>query len=842
MRIIADVETQLQRIRSAQKTHDDALAVLSQRSSALQQAEEDLARSRQDFQRERDKLDAQRSELESKHEHLQSLAAHQQEQAAREQKSIESERTTAAARAQELQAAQQQFESQRGTWEQQRRQSEESLRSREAELSRTQSQIQSREEELQRERQRIAQMEAESRKLQEDLRRQSSEFETRSRELQKRVEQAERNVGELISKLETTNAQLAERTAIQEKAAAEQKTMQRRIRELEQLLHEATQRADGAERDTAELARLADQQRTEVEQKLAEAMSELRLATQGREAALAETSAVQEKLAAMQDQLDVQEARLADSQQKFEVAGKKLGEFAAVLAEQTPQVERGASALVMVEQQHQQLERLTKELAEYKLRVDPAEMQRRDQRIHELTEALRQARGQSAGGAGVGEVEQRNAALTAQVNQLKVEVEKLTLANGDAQKQLKQHADCASSDQVHEALIAQHNARVAALTAEIEHLQSSAATDLQSQLEEQSRRHEQRLAESHRADTAEVEAMRIRIDHLEQELSTARSSASTKTKGDPANQGRKLKEKAEKITAVADHLRRRRARLDKVRQLLVQKQVHGDVEQRESTAEDSKAILEQKQQISDARRALSEAEREMVRRWARPRAAATMGWVAVLAGICAGASWLVAGQMSPAIIAASAVLEARNSSRSALTEEEAGHWKTWHQDLFSDAIFMQTLCKRLAERRMDTYATPQKIAQRLGDDLTIDASQKGALILTLAGEDEDETAALLDVTAAAVAAESFRAHGSRNDSAWATLSGERNEGGRLRWSTINPTPIKDERLKAAGPIFGVTFVVCLGLIAVVYTRLTKSKRVFDQENGGLFAEARVSAA
>jgi uncharacterized small protein (DUF1192 family) len=395
---------------------------------------------------------------------------------------------------------------------------------------------------------------------------------------------------------------------------------------------------------------------------------------------------------------------------------------------------------------------------------------------------------------------------------------------------------------MHEVLVTQHEARVAALTNEIEQLKSAAEADLRNQLAAQSRDHKQLLAETHGADTAMVAELRDRIEQLESELTAAKASTAGKGKSNSADHSRKLKQKAEQITAVAEHLRRRRARLDKVRRLLVQKQVHGDIEQRESTAEESKSIFEQNQRITEARRALAEAEKEMVRRWARPRAVATMAWIVILAVICAGTSWLIAGQVFPPVVAASAVLEARNTSRSPLTEEEANQWKVWHQGLFSDATFMQTLSKRLAERRIDAYAQPATISKRLSDNLTVDASQKGAMILTLAGENEDETAALLDVVAATVAAESFRTHGNRHDGAWATLSGERNEGGRLKWATINASPIKDERMKAAGPIFGATFAVCLGLIAVVYTRLSKSKRVFEQDNAGLFTNARISAA
>jgi len=825
MRIIADVESQMQRIRSAQKTQDDALTMLAQRTRSLEQAEDEISRTRQQLQRDRDKLQADLQAVESTRRQLADDIARQQEQLTSQRQAIEADQAAYLARSRESEAA---------------------LKAREEQLARSQSRLEARDAELQRETSRLAQLESHCRVQEQELGRRSSELETANRELRQRVEQAEQNVGELIAQLEAANEQVSQRQAMLDQVVAESAAIGRRVGDLERLLHEATERADHAERDTAELAKLADQQRADVESRLTQVTKELRQVQQSRDAALAETSASQRQVASLQAevqklaaQLADRDAHVADFQKKFELTAKKLSEFAAILAEQTPQLERGASAMIMVEQQHQQIERLTKELAEHKLRVDPTESQRRDQRIIELTEALRQARGQSAGNVGVGEVEQRNAELLNEVNRLKVEVEKLSLANEEAHRQLQNQADAASAGTVHEALIAEHNAKVAALNAEIERLQSASAAELQDQLDRQSRAHEERLAESHRLEADAAAALKVRIDELECELAKVRNSKKGGSAGKDRTDGRKLREKAEKVSAIAEHLRRRRTRLQKLRQLLVARSLHAAAEQ---SPEESLAITEQKQQIAEARRALAEAEKEMVRRWARPRAVTTMAWIVAFALICAGGSWLLADYLFPARIAASVVLEARTTAHGPLSDEAAERWRTWHRGLFTDPAFMQVLSKRLAERRLDRFASLPNISQTLNDDLTIDASQKGAIILTLAGSDEDETSSLLDVVAATAAAESTRRLGNRNDSAWAALTGERNEGGRVHYAAVNPVPISDDRIKYAGVIFAIVFVSSLGLMAALYTRLARAKRVFDQEHAALFTEARLGTA
>src|SRR4030095_5952632 len=181
--------------------------------------------------------------------------------------------------------------------------------------------------------------------------------------------------------------------------------------------------------------------------------------------------------------------------------------------------------ITMVQQQQEQIERLTKQVAEQTLKSDPEEMQRRDKRIEELTEALRQERGQRAGQQGVAEVEQRNAELTAQVDRLKLEAQNAQLAAEQLQKQLQERVNSATSQVVQDASSAEHAAKIAALTAQLEQFQSKAAAELKDQLDAQSKRHKQDLEATQGSDSAQVTQLRERVDELEKELRTAKAAA-----------------------------------------------------------------------------------------------------------------------------------------------------------------------------------------------------------------------------------------------------------------------------------------------------------------------------
>ena len=234
------------------------------------------------------------------------------------------------------------------------------------------------------------------------------------------------------------------------------------------------------------------------------------------------------------------------------------------LREQASQIEEGAEAKATVQQQRQQVAELTDQLARYKVADAPERSRQQDKRIEELVEALRQARGQSAGDQSAANSEARILELTTVNDQLRVEAERATIEAQEAWRQLEQQ---------------EHD--------------------------------------------------------------------STQGDGEPNETPR--------LATNVQHLRRRRVRLARLRRAL-----------RGRTRSQSEAASEPKtaEQIGQLHEALAASERELIRRWARPSAVATLGWFALLAISLAGASWFVANRFVPATVSASITFQAKNTKRS----------------------------------------------------------------------------------------------------------------------------------------------------------------------------------
>lgn len=772
MKVLDQVEEQLNRLRAVRKDQDDSIASLVTRSKALKDAEEQIEKARRE-------LDGKHKEVHEAQEQVRQKNA-QTDQA---RKLVDTERQALATQG-------------------------ENLRRRQTELEHKAAELAEHQGALEAERQRITALHKQCEKHQDEQSKRAAQLEEQNQEMAKRLEQAERNVGELIQQVESTNTELAAKSKELKKAGTETPKLQKRITQLEQTLEEAEKRAERAARETAEKA-------GELQHQLSEASAKMK--------------AAEKRSAALEADVNQLKAQLADSHQKLERTGKKLSQFAQVLSEQTPQLERGAAAIAMVQQQAEQIDHLTKQLAAQALGSDPQELQRRDERIAQLTEALRQARGQSAGDQDTAALEQRNAELVAELNEYRLAAQNAQVALEAANRQLAEQAQAQSAPAAHDASIAEHAAKVAALTAEIEQLHAKAAIDTKSKLDAQSKRHRQELSEVQQAETAALKELRERVAQLQDELRQARTQPSSAAPSDGS-----LREKAERITAVANHLRRRRYRLIRVRQLLRAKQNSGGTPSERMKTEELIKLDRERIQLADLRKVLEQAERKMIKRWARSRAVVSVGWLSVIAVVCAVGSWLIADQIAPAKRSASVVIEGRDQSKQTLTAAQAEAWQDWHIEFLESPTLHKALAKRFGERRIDQYADPAQVAQRLRDDLRVDDAQHGLLVLTLAGYDSDELTLFLDLLTATVVAESNRQASQRSDTARTLATGERRDGGRVRYASMNATTISDERIKYAGPIFGVVFAVSLVMVVVGYRQFSKAKRVFDEENSQLF--------
>lgn len=672
------------------------------------------------------------------------------------------------AREKALKDAESQISKSQGEFEKLRRQFEteranltsqgENLRKKQSELEWQSAELERKSKELDAERQRIEKLERQSQKQSREVETQTSKLEAERKELLTRVSQAEKNVGDLIKQVETAAEEVTEKNKELKRAGAETARLHKKVSQLEQAIEESKGDASSHEERVREAAERAKE--------------------------------LEKKIQTLEAEIQQRNEQIAENRRKLDQTGKKLTEFAKILSEQSPQLERGAAAMAMVEQQQEQIERMTTQLAERSLGSDPEEMQRRDHRITELTEALRQARGQAGGDQNVADVELRNAELVAQIDALKLEAESAQMAASQAHKQLEDLAHAASTP------------------VEGQAGESSAAREL-----------------------------RRRVKELELQLAQAQESSPGDAQADDVSYSYALREKAERVSIVADHLRRRRSRLMRMRQLLKQRPSDGASPTQMMNSEERVRLENEKMQLASIRKMLETGERQMIRRWARSRAGMAAGCLGFVTLVCAIIAWCAADYISPARISASVAIEAKGRESGKISKELLRSWNQWHAALLHNDEFQKTLSQRMAERRIDNFNTQEKIAERFETDLTIDADREGVLVLTLAGNNKKELVSLLDVMTMAVLTESNRQVTKRADNAMAVVPGERRDGGRVHYASLNDVPISDDRIRYALPIFGGLFIVCMIVVVLAYTQLLRMKRVFDEQNLQLFNDA-----
>ncbi len=567
------------------------------------------------------------------------------------------------------------------------------------------------------------------------------ELSDRCQSLQDQVSAGESKITELGRELDRRAQQVDAKDQQCREAEEQSQSLQQQVAELQSTVAETNERAESLNREAESKAAALTEQMEELE------------------------ATAQERSASLDEYRD-----------KFQTAQERIRDLAGTLEEQQPRLEEGAEAVATVQQQRQQIGELTNQLAQYKVASDPDQLRQKDERIEELVEALRQARGQSAGEQSHAEAEARIHELTTENDQLRIEAERAAIETQEALRQLEQHDHAGSVD-----------------------------------------------------DGEDIVALHQRIEQLERTLAEARAVDPHPSRGGFDHPADGAGNEAQRLGVEAQHLQRRRVRLARLRRAL-RARTRPDPITGPETEVDSYDLQDQErhaQQLTELREMLAASEREMIRRWARPWAVVTLGWVAVLAVIVAGASWFLADHFAPATVSSSVTFEAKNRSGAPLSIEEAESWRSWHTDLLVDTGFTNTLAKRLADRRLDRYGDPNALRQRFLADLTIDALPEGIMTVSLAGTDPQEITALLDALATTLVTESSRRMSKRGDGPHAVVKGGTKEGDRLRYATLNPIPIHDERLQYAGYVFGAAFPACLLLIWVIYRRLARAKSVFD---------------
>jgi chromosome segregation ATPase len=686
--------------------------------------------------------------------------------------------------------------------EQRREQIEQQAAERETTVRERAEELEQQQAELERERTRLAELQSDLQSQQEALGQRAEQIETDRGAHEERLAQVQAECDRLRQELTTSSAQIDElRGAIDERQTAletAESTVEQLTQRIEQLEAELTAARREAEAANEELAA----ERSRVKKEHEDTRSALVDAEAQRDAAQRERDALRERL---------ESAQSTNGETERQVTGLR-----AMIAE----LERAIAS------RDETIEQLRTEIDAADTGIDPETHQ---QQVNELERRIEQL-----------QAEARRAEQAATDAQKALEAERARLVDtgpdAEQQEQLQQmQAELARledekklAQQLREEAESSRDEQCAALQERIDALQqqleSDDATDTTNEV----------LA----ALEQERDALQQRIEELESRLAEAKSGGGE----DESQMLQQLRAKARQLSDVADHLRRRHARLRRMRVLLRERQAsgrggraklsHADIERQ---AAQMRHLEQQRMELNALKKMLAVAERKMIRRWARPRAVIVVGWLVIIAVIAAAGSWVATNHYFPAVISASATLEAERDGKDELTTEEARAWQEWHTDLITDQEFLKTLAKRMRERRIEAYGDPQVIQNRLVSDLTIDAAEPGELTLTLAGTHPERLTAFLDVLVSTVELESSRQIRSRPGTVRAEVQEQIGDDGQFHASLVNPAPIKDERLGLAAPIFGAAFFALLLLVAVVYLRLTRVKREFD-DDGTLFDE------
>jgi hypothetical protein len=292
----------------------------------------------------------------------------------------------------------------------------------------------------------------------------------------------------------------------------------------------------------------------------------------------------------------------------------------------------------------------------------------------------------------------------------------------------------------------------------------------------------------------------------------------------------KLRARAEHVNELATGLEQRRRRLQGM---------HIALKERKRTSAESSVTVQSHEPASAsadlerARACLAESEQQMMRKWGRNWAFAGVAWFAVLVFVVGVGSWFAVERFMALPGTATVDMVASTPSGRPLQESALEGWSTWHTALPTDPAFAETIYKRLAMRGLAPAGGETAVANLLAQDLTFDSDGPGKLRLVLSGEDRRTLLDTLDVIATTMAGESSRQAPRREQSARASIVGERNAVGRTMYASLAPMSLDAAFFTRYGLVGGIGLVVALGMVWLVYGVLRRGKRVFEESEDGV---------
>lgn len=392
---------------------------------------------------------------------------------------------------------------------------------------------------------------------------------------------------------------------------------------------------------------------------------------------------------------------------------------------------------------------------------------------------------------------------------------------------LRQDVDARGTSRSREA-----DARTTASEARVAELGGHIAR-LQQQLEEEARAFQSQLTEA----AAAKSALEARIASLETELEHARvghgensqqqSEAMTELRDRLAlvEQSRSELEDQLALSAgvAADAMSwnaRRRERLQTYKTLL-QSQARKIVTAKEALQKrqlECEQMLSQRGKLQAALETLKKAEKKMASRSARTGAAATVFCAVASVVLVAALSWAATSQIVPATYLASAVISPDGRGLT-LDSADVESWQVYHEQLAQDAGMIEEAAGRFRQRGIVSLGSAPELRARLAEDMSVQARQDGSLVLELKGKGGEKTARELDTFVTAMASVANASRAGRPDGAATEIT---------QAATVGSDPVEDPRLMYAAGFAGGGVLASALLGLVVWGRLSRSKRRYEE--------------
>ncbi len=270
----------------------------------------------------------------------------------------------------------------------------------------------------------------------------------------------------------------------------------------------------------------------------------------------------------------------------------------------------------------------------------------------------------------------------------------------------------------------------------------------------------------------------------------------------------------------------RRSRLKYQRELMQNriKRLLGAKEQLKKQAIELRDAASQRDELNDVRQNLERAEKVMIRRWARSGIMTRLFFFVATLMLLAGSCYFSVLQFAPADYVANATVTAQARPGFPLTEEQLQTWQLVGTETAFSASVLQSTSERLVQRGYDEFRDPEALSAFLKDRLVVESPEAGSIGFSFKGTGKEDTQRILSTFTIAFVSSMNASRGKRIDGAKSKLTTS---------ATLDPVPVKDERLIYAGYAFGGSLLLILPIGLLIYSKLSRAAGVFDP-NGDLF--------